>query len=90
MNLVPDSILHVYVVVDQWPVLPFLWILALLEKAKLKDDGSNYMDWVRNLRIVLIAAQKNSILEAPLGARPAADATDDVKNVCQSKADDYW
>ena len=54
---------------------------AFLEKAKLKDDGSNYMDWVRNLRIILIAAQKNYVLEAPLGARPAADATDDVKNV---------
>ena len=54
---------------------------AFLEKAKLKDDGSNYMNWVRNLRIILIAAQKNYILEAPLGARPAADATDDIKNV---------
>ena len=54
---------------------------AFLEKAKLKDDGSNYMDWVRNLRIILIAAQKNYVLEASLGARPAADATDDVKNV---------
>ena len=54
---------------------------AFLEKAKLKDDGSNYTDWVRNLRIILIAAQKNCILEAPLGARPTADATDDVKNV---------
>ena len=43
---------------------------AFLEKAKLKDDGSNYTDWVRNLRIILIAAQKNYILEAPLGARP--------------------
>ena len=58
-------------------------------KTKLKDDGSNYTDWVRNLRIILIAAQKNYVLEAPLGARPAADATDDVKNVWQSKADDY-
>ena len=45
---------------------------AFLEKAKLKDDGSNYTDWVRNLRIILIAAQKNYVLEAPLGARPAA------------------
>ena len=62
---------------------------AFLEKAKLKDDGSNYMDWVRNLRIILIAAQKNYVLEAPLGARPAVDAADDVKNVWQSKADDY-
>ena len=62
---------------------------AFLEKAKLKDDGSNYTDWVRNLRIILIAAQKNYVLEPPLGARPTADATDDVKNVWQSKADDY-
>src|SRR5918995_2959870 len=62
---------------------------AFLEKAKLKDDGSNYTDWVRNLRIILIAAQKNYVLEAPLGARPAAGATRDVMNVWQSKADDY-
>ena len=41
---------------------------AFLEKAKLKDDGSNYTDWVRNLRIILIAAQKNYVLEALLGA----------------------
>ena len=54
---------------------------AFLEKAKLKDDGSNYTDWVRNLRIILIDAQKNYVLEAPLGARLAADATADVVNV---------
>ena len=62
---------------------------AFLEKAKLKDDGSNYTDWVHNLRIILIATQKNYVLEAPLGARPAAGATPDVMNVWQSKADDY-
>ena len=60
---------------------------AFLEKAKLKDDGSNYIDWVHNLRIILIAAQKNYILEALLGAKPAR-ATPDVMNVSQSKADD--
>ena len=42
---------------------------AFLEKVKLKDDGSNYTDWVHNLRIILIVAQKNYVLEAPLGAR---------------------
>src|SRR6187399_1415550 len=62
---------------------------AFLEKAKLKDDGSNYTDWVHNFRIILIAAQKNYVLEAPLGEKPAADATLDVMNVWQSKADDY-
>ena len=53
---------------------------AFLEKAKLKDDGSNYTYWVRNLRIILIAAQKNYVLEAPLGDKPAAGATPDVVN----------
>ena len=61
---------------------------AFLEKAKLKDDGRNYTDWVRNLRIILIAPQKNYILEALLGDKPTADA-DDVKNVWQIKVDDY-
>ena len=29
---------------------------VFLEKAKLKYDASYYMDWVHNLRIILIAA----------------------------------
>ena len=62
---------------------------AFLGKAKLKDDGSNYIDWVGNLRIILIAAQKNYVLDAPLGDRPAAGAYADVKNVCQARSDDY-
>src|SRR5215216_2062686 len=62
---------------------------AFLEKAKLKDDGSNYTDWVRNLRIIFIAARKNYVLDAPLGARPAAGAAADVMNVWQTKSDDY-
>ena len=54
---------------------------AFLEKAKLKDDGRNYTDWVRNLRIILIAAQKNYVLDAPLGDRLVAGANADVMNV---------
>ena len=49
-----------------------------LEKTKLKDDSSNDADWVRDLRIILIAAQKNYVLEAPLGDRPIAGADADV------------
>ena len=41
------------------------------------------------MRIILIAAQKNYDLDAPLGARPAAGATPDVMNVWQAKFDDY-
>ena len=62
---------------------------VFLEKAKLKDDGSNYTDWVRNLRIILIAAQKNYVLEAPLGDKPAAGAMPVVMNTWLGKADDY-
>ena len=53
---------------------------AFLEKTKLKDNGSNYTDWVRNLRIILIAARKQYVLEGPLGERPAAGAYADVLN----------
>ena len=42
---------------------------AFLEKTK-QYDGSNYTDWVRNLRIILIAAKKDYVLEAPLGEAP--------------------
>ena len=51
-----------------------------LEKNKLKDDSSNDADLVRDLRFILIAAQKNYVLEAPLGDKPAAGATPDVAN----------
>ena len=61
---------------------------AFLEKAKLKDDGSNYTDWVRNLRIILIAAQKNYVLDAPLGV-PPPPTTADIVNAWQSRVDDY-
>ena len=62
---------------------------ALLEKAKLKDDHSNYTDWVRNLRIILIAAQKNYVLNAPLGDRPIVGADADVMNVWLAQYDDH-
>ena len=55
----------------------------------LKDVSSKDADWIRDLRIILIAAQKNYVLEAPLGARPAAGVAPDVMNVWQAKSDDY-
>ena len=55
----------------------------------MKDDGSNYTDRVHNLRIILIAAQKNYVLNAPLGERPIAGADADVMNVWLAQYDDY-
>ena len=56
---------------------------AFLEKTKLKDDGSNYTDWVRNLRIILIVAKKDYVLEAPLGDASIPE-NQDVMNAWQS------
>ena len=53
---------------------------VFLEKTKLKDDGNNYTDWVRNLRIILIAAKRAYVLDAPLGEAPVFPATQDVMN----------
>ena len=47
----------------------------------LKGDGSYYTDWVHNLGIILIAAQKNYVLDARLGDGPFAGADADVMNV---------
>ena len=57
-----------------------------LEKTKLKDDSSND---VRDLRIILNAAQKNYVLDAPLGDRPIAGADADIMNIWQARYDDY-
>ena len=50
----------------------------------LKDDSSNDADLIHDLRIILIAAQKNYVLDAPLGDGPIAGADADVMNVWQS------
>ena len=60
-----------------------------LEKTKLKDVSSNDADWIRDLRIILIDAQKNYVLDAPLGDRLIAGADTDVRNVWQAQNDDY-
>ena len=60
-----------------------------LEKTKLKDDSSNDADWVRDLRIILIDAKKNYVLDAPLGDRPIVGANADAVNVWQARYDDY-
>ena len=54
-----------------------------------KDVSSNDADQLRDLRIILIAAQKNYVLDAPLGDRPIAGANADIMNVWQARYDDY-
>ena len=54
----------------------------------LKDVSSNDADLVRDLRFILIAAQSNYVLYAPLGDRHAG-ANTDVINVWLAQYDDY-
>ena len=60
-----------------------------LEKTKLKDDGSNFVDWARNLRLILQAGKKNYVLDATLGDEPPAMSDQDVLNAWQSRKEDY-
>ena len=61
---------------------------AFLEKDKLKDDGSNFSDWFMNLKIILTAAKKLYVLDAPLGDAPAVDAAEDVRNIYAARSED--
>ena len=70
-------------------VASYVYFDMFLEKTKLKDDSRNDADWVRDLRFILIAAQKNYVLDAPLGDRPIVGADADVMNVWLAQYDDY-
>ena len=65
-----------------------VYFYMFLEKTKLKNVSSNDADWIRDLRFILIAAQKNYVLDAPLGDRPIAGADADVMNVWLAQYDD--
>src|SRR3954471_24566962 len=62
---------------------------SFLEKDKLKIDGTNFTNWFRTLRILLVPLKMAYILEGALGDAPADDASKDEKNVCLSRTDDY-
>ena len=62
-------------------VIASLCFYMFLEKTKLEDYSSNDADWVRDLRIILIAVEKNYVLDAPLVDRPIAGADADVMKI---------
>src|SRR3954466_10141052 len=70
-------------------VTPTINFNAFIEKEKLNNNGSNFADWFRNLRIVLNAGNLTYVLDAPLGDPPADDATDEVKNVYRTRKNQY-
>ena len=71
------------------PPRPSFNLGSFLEKDKLKTDGSNFTNWFRTLRILLIPLKMAYVLENVLGDAPPATATPAEKNVYLTKSDDY-
>ena len=70
--------------------LPCFIFDMFLEKNKLKNVSINDADQLRDLRVILIVAQKYYVLDAPLGDGPIAGADADVMNVLtKARYDDY-
>ncbi|KAJ9557456.1 hypothetical protein OSB04_012070 [Centaurea solstitialis] len=63
-----------------------LSLRSILEKDKL--TGPNFLDWERNLMIVLRHERKWYVLEEPLGEAPPANATAAVRNTHKKHSDD--
>ena len=59
---------------------------SILENAKL--DNSNFMDWYRNLKIVLRADKKDYILNGPIPEEPAA-AAGPARRAWEKHVDDF-
>ena len=58
---------------------------SILEKDKL--NGTNYVDWICNLRIVLRAEKKEEILDTPLPEAPEDNASTAEKNAYKRACD---
>ncbi|KAJ9537478.1 hypothetical protein OSB04_030211 [Centaurea solstitialis] len=64
----------------------YLSLRSILEKDKL--TGSNFLDWERNLMIVLRHERKWYVLEEPLGEAPPANAPAAARNAHKKHSDD--
>ncbi|KAJ9543708.1 hypothetical protein OSB04_023415 [Centaurea solstitialis] len=63
-----------------------LSLRSILEKDKL--TGPNFLDWERNLMIMLRNERKWYVLEEPLGEAPPANASAAVRNAHKKHSDD--
>ena len=56
-------------------------LAGILEKDKLHESGTNFVDWYRNVRIILKACKKDYVLDATLGDSPDDNATEEALNL---------
>ena len=63
-----------------------LSLRSILEKEKL--NGTNFLDWERNLRIVLKHEKKEHVIDQPLPPRPDAGSTRSVRDAHEKHLND--
>ena len=59
---------------------------SVLEREKL--NGTNFIDWIRNLRILLKKERKDYVLENPIPPEPAANAPRAKRDAYRKHSDD--
>ena len=65
---------------------PTMSLQSILEKDKL--NGTNFLDWYKNLRIILRQERKEYILDQPILEEPAATAPRTQKDAYNKHAND--
>ena len=65
---------------------PIISLRSILEKDKL--NGTNFLDWYRNLRIVLKQERKEYILDQPIPDEPAVNAPKTQKDAYSKHVND--
>ena len=55
------------------------FLRSLLEKERLCADGTNFIDWDRNVRIVLKHEQREYVLDKPIPEKPAETQVKEYK-----------
>ena len=55
-------------------------LAGILEKDKLHESRTNFVEWYRNVRIVLKGCKKDYVLEATLGDSPPKNAIEEAMN----------
>ena len=68
------------------PQISSFALKSILEKDK--PNGTNFTNWYRNLRIVLKPDKKEHVLDNPLPAVPAANATAAVQSAYRKTLDE--